>query len=64
VVKEGKIGRKDMQKLKAIGAAVLAGLVGCGIMLMLPGVGESTAAAVGAAAAVAGWQTVMHNGKP
>lgn len=32
-----------MQKLKAIGTAVLAGLIGCGIMLILPGVSESTA---------------------
>jgi hypothetical protein len=60
VVKEGKIGRKDMQKLKAIGAALLAAVVSCGIMLMLPGISDSTAAMVGTAAAVAGWKTVMN----
>jgi hypothetical protein len=46
----------NMQKLIAVGAALLAAAVGCGIMLMLPGVGESTAARVGAVAAAAGWQ--------
>ena len=47
----------NIQKLMAVGAAVLAGLVGCGIMLMLPGVSDSTAAMVGAA--VAGWPAAM-----
>jgi len=53
----------NMQKLKAAGVAVLAAVVGCGIMLMLPGISESTAAMVGAAAAVAGWSAVMVHGK-
>jgi hypothetical protein len=48
-----------MRYVKAFGAAVLSGLIGCGIMLMLLGISDSTAAAVGAAAAVAGWYTVM-----
>jgi|GEM_PF-5856180 len=37
---------------KAVGAAVLAALIGCGIMLMLPGISESTVAAMGTATAV------------
>lgn len=48
------MSKMNIQKLKAAGVALLAAVVGCGIMLMLPGVSESTAAAVGAAAAVAG----------
>jgi hypothetical protein len=30
---------------------------------LFPGVGESTAAMVGAVAAVVGWSAVMHHGK-
>lgn len=52
-----------MRYMKAFGVAVLSGLIGCGIMLMLPGISDSTAAMVGATAAVAGWYTVMHHGK-
>ena len=48
------VNKMNMQKLKAVGVAMLASFLGCGIMLILPGVGESTAAMVGAAAAVAG----------
>ena len=48
---------------KAVGAPVLAGLIGARIMLIIPSVNESTAAAVGAAAAVAGWSAVMSHGK-
>ncbi len=57
------MSKMNMQKLEAVGAALLAALVGCGIMLMLPGISDSTAAAVGAAAAMAGWKTVMYHGK-
>ena len=39
--------------------AMLTAVIACGIMLMIPGIGDSTAAMVGAAAAVAGWKTVM-----
>jgi hypothetical protein len=53
------MNKMNVQELEAIGAAVLAGFLGCGIMLLLPSIGESTAAMVGAAAAVAGWKTVM-----
>lgn len=52
-----------MSYVKAFGAAVLAGLVGCGIMLMIPGVSESTAAIVGAVAAVAASGAVICYGK-
>jgi hypothetical protein len=31
------------QKLKAVGAALLVGFLGCGIMLLLPGVSDSAA---------------------
>lgn len=51
------------QKLIALGAALLAALIGSGIMLMIPGLSDSTVAAVGAAAAVAGWSAVMYRGK-
>lgn len=50
-----------MRYVKTFGAAVLAALIGCGIMLLLPGVSDSTAAMVGAA--VAGWSAVMGHGK-
>jgi hypothetical protein len=58
---QGERGKtqKMKQKLIAVSVALLAAVVGCGIMLMLPGVGEPTAAMVGTAAAVAGWKTVM-----
>jgi tetratricopeptide (TPR) repeat protein len=49
--------------VKAFGAALLAGLIGCGIMLLLPGVSESTAALVGAAAAAAVFSAAIHYGK-
>jgi len=52
-----------MQKLEAACAALLAALVAYKLMLLLPGIGESTAAVVGATAAVAGWNTVMYHGK-
>ena len=54
---------RPTRHVKAVGAAVLAGLVGCGIMLLLPGVSDSTAAIVGAAAAMAGWSAVVVHGK-
>jgi len=49
--------------VKAFGAALLAGLIGAGIMLLLPGVSESTAALVGAVAAVAAFGAAIHYGK-
>ena len=52
-----------MRYVKAFGAALLAALIGCGIVLLLPGVGESTAAIVGAVAAVAAFSAVIHYGK-
>ena len=48
-----------MYYVKAFGAAVLAAEISGGIMRVVPGVSESTAAMEGAAAAVAGWQSVM-----
>ena len=57
------MNKMNMQKLKAVGVAMLAGFLGCGIMLILPGMSDSTAAMVGAAAAVAGWSAVMYRGK-
>jgi Tfp pilus assembly protein PilF len=52
-----------MRYVKAFGAAVLAGLIGAGITLLLPGVSESTAAIVGAVAAVAAFSAVIYYGK-
>jgi tetratricopeptide (TPR) repeat protein len=49
--------------VKAFGAALLAALIGCGVMLSLPGVSESTAALVGAVAAVAAFGAAIHYGK-
>jgi hypothetical protein len=52
-----------MRCVNAFGAAVLAALIGCGMMLIVPGVSESTVAMVEAVAGVAGWSAVMHHGK-
>jgi hypothetical protein len=52
-----------MRYVKAFGAAVLAVLISGGIMFNLPGASESTAAVVGAVAAVVGWSVVMNHGK-
>jgi len=49
--------------VRAFGAAVLVGLVGCGIMLMIPGVSESTAAIVGAVATVVASSAVIYYAK-
>jgi hypothetical protein len=54
---------RPIRHVKAFGAAVLAALICAGIVLMLPGVSESTAAIVGAAAAMAGWSAVMIHSK-
>ena len=54
------MNRMNVQKLKAVGVAMLAGFLGCGIMLLLPGVSDSTAAIVGAAAAVATLRAVIE----
>jgi hypothetical protein len=54
------MSKMSMQKLEAAGAAVLAALIGYGAMHILHGVGDSTAAMVGAAVAVAGWYEVMN----
>ncbi len=52
-----------MRYVKAFGAAVLVGLIGAGITLLLPGVGESTAAIVGVVATVATFSAVIYHGK-
>jgi hypothetical protein len=53
--------REHPQKLKSLGAGMLAGLLCFGLVPL--GVSESTAAMVEAAMAVAGGHTVMHHGK-
>jgi hypothetical protein len=52
-----------MRYVQALGVAVLTALVGYGIMRILPGISESTAAIAGAVAAVAGWMTVVQRRK-
>ena len=52
-----------MHHVRAFGAALLAGLVGCGLMLNFPGISDSTAATVGAVAAVAVWSAIMYHSK-
>jgi len=49
--------------VQAFGTAVLVALIGSEFFLNLPGVSESTAAMVGAVAAVAGRSAVMVHGK-
>lgn len=52
-----------MLAVQAFGTAVLVALIGSEFFLNLPGVSESTAAMVGAVAAVAGRSAVMVHGK-
>jgi len=52
-----------MRYVITLATAMLTAVLACEIMRVLPGVSDSTAAIVGATAAVAGWQTVMYHGK-
>lgn len=50
-----------MHHVRAFGAALLAGLVGCGLMLNFSGISDSTAATVGAVAAVVVWCAIVYH---